>query len=102
MPESLGRFIVKIGVTSAIALLLVYRLSGHWDTQLSAAQTDAAATRLAVEAHVRAMEPLAATLDKLVNLALQQCVNTADDVLKQDRCFRALTIAPAASTALVR
>lgn len=89
MPESWGKLIAKLGVTSVIALYLVHLLGGEMKGMLSETRNAAADARMIMQQHVAATEPLANSIQVLINLQLQNCANQAANTLERDACFRA-------------
>jgi len=87
--ESWQRILAKWGATAAIAFWLVYQLTTDQKELMRETRSDVASIKASVTAHSEQMAPLMANMQALVNLALQDCVNRADDYVKRDRCFRA-------------
>jgi hypothetical protein len=94
MPESWLKLATKFGLWACLAIWLVYQMNGDLKSELRATKAGVDAINAAMAAHVASVAPMTAGLQQLVNLQLQQCVNSADDVLKREKCFTALQGAP--------
>lgn len=89
MEDSWFKVLAKWGATTAIAVYLVYQMTNDQKQLLKETRQDVAETRALVSAHTESMAPLLWNMQALVNMALQDCINRADDVVKREKCFRA-------------
>jgi hypothetical protein len=86
--ESWGKLLTKIGVPSAIACFLVWKL-------MNGVESAVMETKTKLDAHMVATVPLVVGQQQLVNLAVQQCVSAAKaDRVARDACFAALVRPP--------
>lgn len=88
------KLLAKVGTWAALAMFLVYRIDQKYSGDLEATRKAATASQATLEQHSAQMIPLVTSMQQLVNIQLQQCVNAADDFVKRDRCFQAMYTAP--------
>lgn len=89
------QFVLKVGVGGAIGLFLVYKLTTSYDAKLDATLAAATSTQSLLQQHAGGTAQVTSTLEKLVNLQLQQCANAAGrDDDKRTACFNSLTGQP--------
>lgn len=79
--------LLKAGGFAGLAIFLVYMLT----TDL---RVDVAGIKAGLALHSASSEKTERTLNSLVNVTVQQCVNAATTPAKRDACFVALTFAP--------
>jgi hypothetical protein len=82
LEESWIKFFTKAGVTAMIAIWLVYIMSD----ELRRTTQD---TNRMVREHVVVAAPVAPMINSLVNVMIQNCVNTATSRDQRDACFSA-------------
>ncbi len=86
--ESWAKTITKIGAWTVLAGWLVIQLGGEIKDAVISTQRN-------MEAHVQATAPLAPTLQAILNVQVQQCVNLAGtNQARKDACFAAVQSRP--------
>lgn len=82
--ESWAKVITKVGAWTVLAIWLVVQLGGEIKEAVLS-------TQRAMESHVQATAPLAPTLQAILNVQLQQCINVAGaNQTKVNACFSAM------------
>jgi hypothetical protein len=79
-------FLTKSGL-AGLAFFLVYILTGDM-------RVDVASIKAELALHAADAAKTEKTLESLVNVTVQQCVNAAPTTAKRDACFVAMTFAP--------
>jgi hypothetical protein len=93
--KTIGEFIAKVGVPSALAVYLVYVLSSS-QVQSQGQKLDAlieiqSITNQRLTHHIESTAPLVSMQQQILNVSLAQCVNSARAQRQPvDTCFSAL------------